>query len=115
MNNNGTAACRECKKPVGPSVRFEKKFCCHACGTAWNNRRKQRGAEMYDLIMFMCCERKAARLLNIWTLVWRMAAVWREEDKAAGLKSYAPFAEIQQDGRMLKYAATRHDISRRVR
>lgn len=115
MNNNGTAACRECGKPVGPSVRFEKKFCCEPCRHSWTNRRKLRGAELYDLFMAMRYDRGTAKLFGVWAIMCRMASMWKEEDGRLGVKSYASLSDIQQEGRILKYTAVRNTISRRVR
>lgn len=101
-------SCRECGKPLGPSVRPEKKFCCHPCGFAWNNRRKLRGAELYDLFMAMRYERGAAKLYGVWAIICRMAAMWNEEDKERGAKSYAPIKEVME--RYVHYTAVRNTV-----
>lgn len=94
MNTNGTLTCLECGKPVGPSMRYDKVFCCTACGTRWNNRRKNRGAEIYDLFMAMRFDRKNAK--GVWAIMCRMASNWNEEDKAAGRKSFVPVRKAVQ-------------------
>ena len=94
MNTNGTTACLECGKPVGASMRYDKKFCCSDHGTAWNNRRKQRGAELYDLFMTMRFDRPSA--VGVFTIICRMASNWHAEDKKAGLRSYSPVKTVME-------------------
>jgi len=66
--------CRECGARAGGQ------FCSTACKTAWNNRRKSRGAVLYDLFMAMRFERKAVAGDNLWTLLCRLGTDWRSED-----------------------------------
>lgn len=106
MNTLGKRCCAECGEPVGASNRYDKKFCSTVCGSAWNNRRKQRGADLYDLVMNICCDRKAARAVKAISLMWRMAANWRDEDRARGLKSYASLDEVMT--RHVSHVATKH-------
>lgn len=110
MNTSGTKPCLECGKPVGASNRFDKKFCCTGCGTAWNNRRKQRGAELYDLFMTMRFDRATAKEAGVWAIMCRMASNWNAEDKEAGLRSYSPAKEVLE--RSVQHVATRHSTRR---
>jgi hypothetical protein len=70
------------------------------CGTdhrdAFNNLRKARGAEAYDLIMIVRYDRPIAAIWNVWTALCRLARHWREEDKAlrAGRASWRSIHRI---------------------
>lgn len=81
--------CRECGKPV-EAKRNTKAFCCTGCRTAFNNRRIQRGGELYDLFMAVRYDRDKAKELELWTKLCRMAQTFREEDQRerAGRKSW---------------------------
>lgn len=87
--------CLDCGEPfASPSPDAE--FCGSACRQAFNTRRSKRGAELYDLLMALRHDRKAATLLKVWTLLSRCAAIYREEDRAerAGRRSWRDPAEI---------------------
>ena len=68
--------CRECGSPTGGE------FCKppSKCKTKWNNRRKSRGAVLYDLLMSQRFDREAAEADHIWTLACRQMADWRVDD-----------------------------------
>jgi len=59
-------------------------------GSLSTNRRKARGAELYDLFMVLRFDRERAKLLRIFQAMCRMASNWRAEDRArrAGRRSY---------------------------
>lgn len=81
--------CPEC----GNGVRGRRKqFCCAACRLAWNNRRLQRGAEIYDLFRAIRRERDEAKRLRVWTEICRLEFRWQAEDDAQrpGRRSYVP-------------------------
>ena len=65
-------------------------FCSTVCRNRWNNRRLQRGAVIYDLIMTLRYERGVGKALKVWTLICRLAADFRREDHdaRAGRKSW---------------------------
>src|SRR5579871_6585351 len=65
-------------------------FCCPAHRAQWNNRRKQGGVELYDLVMAWRCERGLSKTLGLWKLVCRLAAAFRAEDlrERAGRRSW---------------------------
>jgi hypothetical protein len=69
-------------------------FCCAAHKDRYNNRRKNRGAEIYDLMMAMRFDRKAAADAGAWAIMCRMASEWKAEDDAAGVRSFQPVAEV---------------------
>ena len=69
-------------------------FCSPKCRSAWNNRRLQRGAEIYDLLMTLRYERPSAK--GIFTALCRAAAAFRAADHAdrAGRASWSNAREI---------------------
>ena len=88
-------ACLECGEPK-PS---RGEFCTTKCRQTFNNRRKLRGAELYDLYMVLRFERGLAKLLGIFQLINRMASNFRQEDKdkRAGRRSWRrPQAVIEE-------------------
>lgn len=78
--------CKECgidlarlsNKPV-PAAKL---FCSPGCRMAFNNRRRDRGAELYDLFMELRFNRTAAAEANVWTLLCDRASAYRDADKA---------------------------------
>lgn len=83
--------CIECGKPV-TGRRDGAQFCCASCRLAFNNRRRDRGAEMYDLFRALRRERDAAKTLKIWTAMTQLELRWQEEDQRdrPGRRSYVP-------------------------
>lgn len=65
-------------------------FCATACRDAFNNRRKARGAELYDLFMVLRFDRERAKFLRVFQALCRLASNWRREDRArrAGRRSW---------------------------
>jgi predicted nucleic acid-binding Zn ribbon protein len=82
-------SCLECGKPVS-ARRSTQHFCSQQCRLAFNNRRLQRGAQLYDLFMSMRYERDKAKELGLWAIMCRMAKDMRGEDeiKREGRKSW---------------------------
>ena len=74
-----TRMCKEFGGPIKPS-RQRPMFCCQACRLRFNNRRLERGAQIYDLFMSMRYERGLAKLKGVWAIMCRLAMTWREED-----------------------------------
>lgn len=72
-------ACLEC----GEQTWSKGDFCGPACRIDFNNRRKARGAELYDLYMAFRYERKLAVALGVWQAIARLAAKFRDEDRAS--------------------------------
>lgn len=58
--------------------------------TDWNNRRKTRGALVYDLLMAWRYDRPLATALGVFSIVCKMIRQWHEEDKAAERIGYLP-------------------------
>lgn len=69
--------CREC------GGRCARLFCSMDCRRVWHNRRKSRGADMYDLVMALRYERDTAKADSAWTVLCNVARAAREADVAA--------------------------------
>ncbi|WP_018261317.1 hypothetical protein [Methylobacterium sp. WSM2598] len=65
-------------------------FCAPPCRQRFNNRRLQRGAEVYDLWMAFRFQRSLARALKLLSCLNRLAHLYRQEDLAerAGRSSW---------------------------
>lgn len=74
-------ACQECGASFSAS-QASARFCSRDCRNAFDNRRKARGAILYDLFMANNYERKIARPLGIWSKMFRAASHWKAEDEA---------------------------------
>lgn len=79
-------ACTEC----GEMHARDGTFCSTRCRMAFNNRRLQRGAELYDIYMAYRFERELAGKLGLWQVAHRLVSNFRNEDKALrdGRKSW---------------------------
>ncbi len=83
--------CVECGNPFSPRE-AKAMFCCDAHRKTWGNRRMLRGAQLYDLFMALRYERAAATEAEVWKVMCRVAAEFREEDnteRAGRLSWYA--------------------------
>lgn len=78
--------CAEC----GQDTTAKGRFCSVPCKDAFNNRRKARGAELYDFFMDLRFSRDVAKSTGLWQKACRLAANWREEDERerAGRRSW---------------------------
>ena len=86
-----TPCCLECGTAL-TERRNGKQFCSTPCRQSFNNRRMQRGAEIYDLFRALRRERSEAKALNLWTQICRLELAWQQEDEEArpGRRSYVP-------------------------
>lgn len=64
-----------------PANGRSKDFCSDTCRHRFNNRRRVRGADLYDLKMAERYERDDAGELNLLSKMNRLCASWREEDR----------------------------------
>lgn len=101
--------CRECKTELGSGPNGYKAsavFCGIPCKAKWNNRRKNRGADIYDLWMAMRYERDEAKRLGVWKEMCRLSEKWHDEDVAAGIKSYEMpeivIGRLMDSGRLMR-------------
>lgn len=88
-------ACLEC----GTETKAKGDFCSTSCRTDFNNRRKARGAELYDLYMAHRFERDRAQKLRVFQAINRLASNYRKEDNArrSGRKSWRnPVAVLEE-------------------
>lgn len=71
--------CAECDKAFQTAY-FDKEFCCTPCRQKFNNRRIQRGGELYDLFRIMRRERDIAKAKGVWAEMCRLERQWNDED-----------------------------------
>ena len=90
--------CQECGENFASEQRSAR-FCCTPCRQTFNNRRAQRGAELYDLLMAHNYDRKTARPLHVWSLIYRLVLAYRDADasKRKGRRSWRPVKEAIAD------------------
>ncbi len=69
-------ACLEC----GERTEKTGDFCSAGCRFDFNNRRKKRGAELYDLYMALRFDRSTAKALGVFQAISRLASTFRQED-----------------------------------
>ena len=94
--------CRECgtkfelAETRHGGAQTAQRFCSTLCRKTWNNRRMTRGAEAYDVICGIRRERATAKAEDLWTVLCRLEATWREEDERDGRpQSYYPPREAK--------------------
>lgn len=83
--------CRECGAALDPE-RQGALFCTNPCRQAFQNRRRERGAELYDLFMLHRCQRPVGKRIRAFFIMCRLASRWRAEDQRqrAGRPSWSP-------------------------
>lgn len=111
--------CQECGKPI-TGRRDGQEFCSTPCRQTFNNRRMQRGAELYDLFRALRRERGEAKDLAIWTAACQLELKWQTEDEAQrpGRKSYMPprraIANLRDKGRLPRGEVLVKPVARRA-
>lgn len=109
--------CRECAEPLPAMAKASACFCGDRCKAAWNNRRKTRGADLYDLWMTMRYRRDDAKELKVWKEMCRLSEKWNEEDRAADRVSFERadivLTRLKDTGRLVR--ARKIDIGIRRR
>jgi hypothetical protein len=99
-----TKCCIECHQPLHPGR--AAKFCGVPCKATWNNRRKSRGQDLYDLFMNMRYNRAVASEAGVWAEMCRLAEGWHDEDLAANRQSYDPpsvvLPRLKDAGRLVR-------------
>lgn len=108
-----TRPCLEC----GTDHACKGEFCSTACRTVFNNRRKQRGAELYDLYMAHRFDRDRAQELGVFQAINRLASTYRDEDRESrnGRRSWRRPRDVLEERPFLKSIATYDGTGRGVR
>ena len=89
--------CLECKGDF-TSRQFNSDFCCGVCRRTFNNRRVQRGAVIYDLLMIEATDLERFESLRLDGRVSAMIEAFKQEDEAAGrVRSHKRAADVQAD------------------
>lgn len=85
--------CRECGATFD-ATRRARVFCGTLCRMTFNQRRRERGAILYDLFMAQRFERDTATEKGTWSSMCRIAGAFRDEDTAQreGRKSWQSLA-----------------------
>lgn len=98
-------ACLEC----GAGHGRKGEFCSTPCRTGFNNRRKSRGAEFYDLYMAHRFDRDEAKRLGVMTAINRLASIFREEDqkRRTGRRSWRRPSAVLEERPYLKAVSIR--------
>lgn len=106
-------ACVEC----GAETTAKGDFCSDRCRHDFNNRRRMRGAELYDLYMAHRFERDRAKQLGVFQAINRLASNYRQEDVArrAGRKSWRAPRTVLEERPYLKAISTYDGTGRRAR
>lgn len=68
-------------------------YCSQACRLKANNRRRERGALIYDLLCHHRFNRAEAQKQKVRSKVDRMISTWMREDIAAGRRPMRPLRE----------------------
>ncbi len=85
-----TRICFETGKPLPETAQPTVRFIDADARQAWNNRRKVRGAQLYDMFMAYRYQRGVGKTLKLFSLMCKVAAEWRAEDKANGRTTFEP-------------------------
>jgi hypothetical protein len=90
-------SCRECGEAF-EAGRQGALFCADPCRAAFQNRRRDRGAELYDLFMLHRCQRPTGRAIRAFFLMCRLASLWRAEDRRQrqGRPSWSPVQSVRE-------------------
>ena len=105
-------ACLEC----GGRNDTKGEFCSTSCRSKFNNRRKARGAEIYDLYVAHRFDRANAASLGVFQAINRLASNYRQEDQARrdGRRSWRRPQEVLQERPYLKAIQTYDGTGRGV-
>jgi hypothetical protein len=89
--------CRECGGSFAVK-RAGRDFCSVCCRQIFHNRKALRGALLYSIVMAMRFDRAAAIEAGAWSLLCRLAATFRAEDRLHrdGWISWETVADIKR-------------------
>lgn len=89
--------CKECNNPF-ESRQYNAAFCGAPCQRAFNNRRLQRGAVLYDLLMIEAYDPEAFKRHGLAERRQELIERFHEEDTAANRKrSWKRANEVMYD------------------
>lgn len=90
--------CAECGERFG-SNRRDAEFCSTECRKKYNNRRAQRGAELYDIVMAWRFGDGEGRINEARDLLCSLVSGYNEQDKAArpGRRSYMKYKQAKNN------------------
>lgn len=85
-------SCAECGNAFG-SNRRDAEFCGDKCRKVYNNRRAQRGAELYDIVMAWRFGDGEGRINEARDLLCSLVSGYNEQDKISrpGRRSYMKY------------------------
>jgi hypothetical protein len=85
-------SCAECAEKFG-SNRRDAEFCGDKCRKVYNNRRAQRGAELYDIVMAWRFGDGEGRINEARDLLCSLVSGYNEQDKMKrpGRRSYMKY------------------------
>jgi len=108
MSTRLNAECLECGRRFTRLPFQGREFCSTPCRQNWNNRRLQRGAELYDLYMAHRFERAEAKNLGVFQAINRLASDYRAEDRErrSGRRSWRKPRTVIAERPYLKSIAT---------
>lgn len=113
--------CLECGAAF-TAERNHGEFCGSQCRTAFNNRRRTRGALLYDMYMANRYEREEAKAAGMLKVMSRLDQEWRAEDITLreGRKSWGNWKNFLADfgarlNAMVSYDATGKSWGTRTR
>lgn len=78
MSIDGYPVCLECGHVAQTRRNDQNTFCSPKCRMAWHNRRRARGAELYDFVMAWRFERNQTDTL---AQLGRLASAYNDADK----------------------------------
>ena len=72
--------CLFCAATIADGAPKKQTFCNQKCCIDYLNRRRDRGAQLYDMFMGLRFERDEADRAKLWSAMCRLAAHWRQQD-----------------------------------
>ena len=90
--------CLETGELLPPNMHPGARFLTNEAKVAWGNRRKTRGAALYDMFMAFRYNRPLAKKLHLFGQMCKLAAEWHAEDRAANRIGYTEPVEPPPEG-----------------
>lgn len=90
-----TKPCAECSKPIPSKRHIKTDYCSNACRSAFHNRRTQRGALVYDVLMLQLTRPDLVTEYDLRQRLDIQMGAWLEEDAKASRRSSAKASEVR--------------------